>query len=426
MERWCPDRAFGCVQGRCRVHRAELLRLSGPADVAERVALQACAELRPWMRREFGWPMVELGTIRLRRGDLAGAEEAFAAAGDHGWSPHPSLALLRLEQGDVAAAKDLITAAIAHPAEAPSKEQPPFGDLRLAPLLDAQAEICAVAGDGPALATAAEALAGVAQRYASPALQAAAALASARVAVIDGEGAVAVARARAAEEAFDALDAGYDVGRARTVVAEGLELTGDRVGAVAELRAAQRAYATYGAKHRAAALDARVEGTAPAHRPTEDRARRGVFRADGPMWQIELEGLRIGRRRGGAGGDRRCRPGGLPTPPARRRRRHRGGRAAQRPGTAGQGRGRPRLPRRRAQPCRWPRRAWSHGGRVVRTGPHERGAVAPLRPGRGRVPPPAGGRRPSTFGRVCAPAPTARTSPTRSPGWTGSSDPRGT
>ena len=32
------------------------------------------------MRREFGWPLAELGNIRLRKGDLAGAEEAFAAA----------------------------------------------------------------------------------------------------------------------------------------------------------------------------------------------------------------------------------------------------------------------------------------------------------------------------------------------------------
>ena len=52
-----------------------MLRRSGPGDLAEAEAVAACEELRPWMRREFGWPLVELGTIRLRRGDLAGAEE---------------------------------------------------------------------------------------------------------------------------------------------------------------------------------------------------------------------------------------------------------------------------------------------------------------------------------------------------------------
>lgn len=52
------------------------------------------------MRREFGWPLTELGTIRLRRGDLDGAEEAFLAAHEHAWEPQPGLALLRLAQGD--------------------------------------------------------------------------------------------------------------------------------------------------------------------------------------------------------------------------------------------------------------------------------------------------------------------------------------
>ena len=103
------------IHGRCRVHRAELLRISGPADAAEDEALAACAELRPWMRREFGWPLVELGNIRLRRGDLAGAEDAFLQAHDRAWSPQPWLALLRLEQGDLAAATAMVEEAVAHP-----------------------------------------------------------------------------------------------------------------------------------------------------------------------------------------------------------------------------------------------------------------------------------------------------------------------
>ena len=145
MERWRHGVAFGGINGRCRVHRAELLRVSGPCDLAEEEALAACDELRPWMRREFGWPLAELGNIRLRRGDLAGAEEAYVAADEHAWSPFPGLALLRLEQGDVDSASTFIADAVAHPFNIPSKERPPFGDLRLAPLLDAQAEIAAAA-----------------------------------------------------------------------------------------------------------------------------------------------------------------------------------------------------------------------------------------------------------------------------------------
>ncbi len=292
MERWCPDRAFGCLQGRCRVHRAELLRLSGPGDEAEREALRACAELRPWMRREFGWPMVELGNIRLRRGDLAGAEEAFLAAVDHGWSPHPGLALLRLEQGDTNAAADLIAAAIAHPSEAPSKEQPPFGDLRLAPLLDAQAEICAATDDDVTLASAADALARIADRYASPALIAAADLAAARVALVAGDPEAATTRAGRAVAEFVALDACFDIGRARTVLADALALAGDDEAAGSELTAARRAYVSYGAAKRVADLEVRADGGLPMPDLMHGHTNRGAIRPDGPLWQIELAGQR--------------------------------------------------------------------------------------------------------------------------------------
>ena len=60
------------------------LRVSGPGDLAEEEALLACEELRPWMRREFGWPLVELGNVRLRMGDLEGAEAAYRRALERG------------------------------------------------------------------------------------------------------------------------------------------------------------------------------------------------------------------------------------------------------------------------------------------------------------------------------------------------------
>ena len=79
MEHWRHGVAFGGIHGRCRVHRAELLRMSGTCDAAEAEALAACDELRPWMRREFGWPLVELGNVRLHAGDFDGAEDSVSA-----------------------------------------------------------------------------------------------------------------------------------------------------------------------------------------------------------------------------------------------------------------------------------------------------------------------------------------------------------
>jgi hypothetical protein len=288
MERWCPERAFGGLRGRCRVHRAELLRISGPGEAAEREALQACAELRPWMRREFGWPLVELGSARLWRGDLAGAEEAFVAANDHGWPPHPGLAMVRLEQGDVACAAELIAMAIAHPVDAPSKEMPPFGDLRLAPLLDAQAEIAAVAGDRPTVADAAERLAEIAGRYASPALLAAADLAAARLALLDGDAATAVARAHSAVAEFVGLDAVFDAGRAREVLAAAHAAAGEPQAAGLELDAARRAYTAYGAEHRVARLTGAAAGQPAPAAPASPAGRRGTLRAAGRMWLVQL------------------------------------------------------------------------------------------------------------------------------------------
>ena len=104
MERWRQGQPVGSIHGRCRVHRAGnppaawVLR-SRPS----RKRSCACEELRPYLRREFGWPLTELGRIRLRKGDIQGAEEAFLAAHQAGWDPQPGLALVRLAQGDVAA-----------------------------------------------------------------------------------------------------------------------------------------------------------------------------------------------------------------------------------------------------------------------------------------------------------------------------------
>ena len=147
MERWCQTNAIGSLRGRCRVHRAEILRLRGACDEAEREALMACEELSPYLRREMGWPLSELGRIRLRKGDIEGAEEALLAAHRVAWEPQPGLALVRLAQRDVAAAAASIRDALDRPSRVPSKELPPDTDLQRAPVLDAQVEIEIAAGD---------------------------------------------------------------------------------------------------------------------------------------------------------------------------------------------------------------------------------------------------------------------------------------
>jgi tetratricopeptide (TPR) repeat protein len=262
MHRWGVTSAFGGLHGRCRVHRAELLRYSGPCAAAEEVALQACAELRPWMRREYGWPLVELGMARLRRGDLAGAEESFSEARRHCWPPHPGLALARFEQGDVLGAASLIEDAIQHPIDAPSKELPPFGDLRLAPLFDAQSEIAFALGDVAVGEAAAAGLERVAAAYGSPALLASAALARSRVALQAQDPRAALQAAVCALATFVELKSPFDIARCRTVIADAHFADGNSTAAREELEAARAEYAEYGASGRAAAIEARLRDTA--------------------------------------------------------------------------------------------------------------------------------------------------------------------
>lgn len=283
MERWRHGAASGAVHGRCRVHRAELLRISGPAGAAEDEALGACDDLQPWMRREFGWPLAELGTIRLRRGDLAGAEDAFLRAHASAWSPQPGLALLRMHQGALDTAADLIAAEIESPTPLPWKERPPIAGLQVAPLLEAQAEIAFAAGDAAIAAAAATRLRAIADRHPTPGLIAGADLAEARAAVLTADAAGAVAAATAAATAWAGLGAPYDAAMARVVLGHAHVLAGRRDIAMLEWRSARRAFAEYGASLHRDAVDALLGDVAPA-----TAAAVAALIRDGSGWRVGL------------------------------------------------------------------------------------------------------------------------------------------
>lgn len=296
MHRWRREHGFGGLNGRCRVHRAEILRLRGSCAEAEAEALEACEELRPWMRREFGWPLSELGTIRLRKGDLTGAEEALLAAHEHGWDPHPGLALVRLAQGDVAAADALIRDALAHPRKVPSKERPPDVRLTRAPLLDAQVEIAVAAGDVDGASVAAGELEEIAAAYGSRALQAAAALARGRTALARGDAESAVDACDEAVGTWSEVGAPYEASVARMVLAEAHWARGSDDRAVLELRAAASTFERLGADlHARAAAGAAGGEAAPREEGTGNAASAvsGTFRLEGDTRTIEFAGRTV-------------------------------------------------------------------------------------------------------------------------------------
>lgn len=309
MERWCSRNGIGSLHGRCRVHRAEILRLRGAYHHAEEEALRACEELRPYLRRELGWPLNELGRIRLQRGDLHGAEEAFLAAHELGWDPAPGVALLRLAQGDIARAVASIRDALEHPLDVPSKELPPNTELRRAPLLAAQVEVEIAAGHQDRARSASEELDRIAARFESKALTASAAHAQGRVRIAEGDAPGALRAFEAAAHLWNEVGAPYETALARMGLADGLRAQGNEASAVLELGAARATFERIGARGLAeraslagggsGAEVGRAVPEAPVREPTTAEAREpgdlsaphpNVFCREGDYWSVAFGG----------------------------------------------------------------------------------------------------------------------------------------
>jgi tetratricopeptide (TPR) repeat protein len=305
MEQWRRGQPVGSIHGRCRVHRAEILRLRGSYVEAEREVLSACEELRPYLRRELGWPLTELGRIRLRRGDVDGAEDAFTAAHDVGWYAQPGLALVSLARGDVEQAAESIDDALAHVLYVPSKELPPHTELRRAPLLEAQVEIELAAGNVEAARVAADDLSRIAATFESKALVAGAALARGRVGLAQGDATTARRDLDEAVRLWREIGAPYETGLAQMELARAYRAADNEPRAIGEFRAARSAFERVGALHLAAEADDACGDAGGEAAPRGDRrtgarsaigARHGsgnVFRREGDYWLVEYEGLAV-------------------------------------------------------------------------------------------------------------------------------------
>jgi tetratricopeptide (TPR) repeat protein len=306
MERWRHGQPIGSVHGRCRIHRAEILRLRGSWSEAEEHALAACEELRPYLRREFGWPLTELGRIRLRRGDIPGAEEAFRTAHEMGWDPEPGLALVHLAKGDIALATESIQNALEHPLSIPSKELPPHTELRRAPLLEAQAEIAVAAGDIAVAETAVRELTRIAASFESKPLMAGAALASGRVHLATGDAASACREFGQAALLWNEVGAPYETALARVGLGHAHRAAGSESRAVMEFEAARLGFDRLGAVRETAEAahalrDCAAAGT-PAREPSAPTrpavmlsarpaaATENVFRSEGDYWSLAFDG----------------------------------------------------------------------------------------------------------------------------------------
>ena len=255
--RWCaPLPVASLYPGICRVHQAGMLQLQGAWEQAEEEALAACADM---VRIDVfavagGW--YEVGEIRRARGDLEGADEAYARAHELGRDPQPGLALLRLAQGRVEAAVTSIATAIAS-----------FDGsvLERAPLLAAQVDIALAAGDLELAAASADEVAATAARFESVGLRAVGLRVVGAVALARGESVSALASLRAACGAWNELDAPFEVARTRVLLADAYDLLDDADAAERERAAARACFQRLGAQAALRGLDAVVTADAPDH-----------------------------------------------------------------------------------------------------------------------------------------------------------------
>jgi class 3 adenylate cyclase len=248
QDRWCKREQINGFPGMCRLHRAEIKLVRGAWMEAEAEARRAAEELASFLPAAVSAALYSIGEIRLRRGDLAGAEEILLRSHAMGREPEPALSLLRLAEGRADAALASIRLALDNPARNSAWAwAPPDTPWSRIALLPAYVEIALAAGDGAAARAGADELTELSTSYSSVSVQASAAHARAAVELAEGRPAEARSSARSALRLWTDLDAPYESARCRVLLAETHVAGGDRDSAVLELRAARELFATLGA-----------------------------------------------------------------------------------------------------------------------------------------------------------------------------------
>jgi class 3 adenylate cyclase len=249
-QRWCERRSVSGFPGVCRVHRAEIVALGGEWERAERELVQATDEIAA-----FG-PIPPLGDgfyaiaeIRLRMGDLTGAEEAARQAHALGHTPEPALSLIRLAEGKREAALASITAALG---------EQTWDRWTRTRLLPAQVEISIAAGDVALARRAAEELDELLPAYESPALRARHHEAFGRVLLAEGDHIAAGKELRDAIARWREVGTPYEVARCRMVLSTVCRAVGEEETADLELGLARDGFVRLGATLDAAEADRMV------------------------------------------------------------------------------------------------------------------------------------------------------------------------
>ena len=237
--RYCERESITGYTGLCRFHQGEIDRLHGQLAQAEERVLRACEELRVVNRFSAAWGYSELVDIRVRRGDLAGAEEALAQAVAFGDDGQPGRGRLLLAQGDAPGAVRSLARSLADPGML-ARERRVF-------VLPVYVRACLEVGDELTAEASVNELDELARRLGTPGPAASAAVARGELALHSGDIETAIASLRQGVHAWCEVDAPYEAADARVRLARALAADGDDAGARLEIKAAARTVEEIGA-----------------------------------------------------------------------------------------------------------------------------------------------------------------------------------
>ena len=236
--RYCERESIAGYTGLCRFHQGEIDRLHGHLAEAEGRVRQACEELLAINRYSAGWGYSELVEIRVRRGDLDGAEEALAQAIALGDDGQPGRGRLLLAQGDARSAVRSLRRSLDEPGFL-ARERRIF-------LLPVYVAACIAVGDEQSAAESVAELDELARRFGTPAATAAAAVANGHLALHRGDTNTAIAALQTGIRTWSEVEAPYESAQARVLLAQALTADGDDAGARLELKATARLVNEFG------------------------------------------------------------------------------------------------------------------------------------------------------------------------------------
>lgn len=284
-EDWChgygPMDVFTSI---CRVHRVQLMQVSGDWARAAAQAERATEDLRGLDVVVVAEAYYLLGEMRRLRGDVVAAEEAYLDAHRHGRDPLPGLALLNLCRGRGAVAASALDAALA-------AQQAP---LHRAPLLAGRAEVAVAAGELRRASECVDELDRIAEWHRSPGWRAEALRWRGAVLLARRRGAAAVRVLGEARNHWHEIGAPHRVSCIRLDLAEAYAALGDHDSAARERAEAAAVLEQLGAQPDLARLPGRGEPVPGGLSPREQEVLAAI--AEGGSNREAAERLHISDR----------------------------------------------------------------------------------------------------------------------------------